>query len=63
MNSPRITYVPRPDANPQAELDALRNIYRFILDCKAKKEGGPTTAPNDTRGGSRNGSRANKNYT
>jgi hypothetical protein len=37
MNSPRITYVQRPDATPEAELSVLANVYRFILDCHAKK--------------------------
>jgi hypothetical protein len=37
MNSPRITYTSRPDATPEAELNVLANIYRFILDCHAKK--------------------------
>jgi hypothetical protein len=37
MNSPRITYTSRPDATPEAELNVLANVYRFILDCHAKK--------------------------
>jgi hypothetical protein len=37
MDSPRITYTPRPDATPEAELNVLANVYRFILDCHAKK--------------------------
>jgi len=31
MGSPRITYVARPNATPEAELSALATIYRFIL--------------------------------
>jgi hypothetical protein len=46
----RITYSPRPDATPEGELSALKAAYRFILDCHAKKEGGPYTAPNDRKG-------------
>jgi hypothetical protein len=38
MNSPRITYVQRPEATPEAELSVLANVYRFILDCHAKKK-------------------------
>jgi hypothetical protein len=37
VNYPGITYAPRPDATPEAELDALAAVYRFILDCRAKK--------------------------
>jgi len=47
VSSSRITYIPRPDANTQAELDALSNVYKFVLDCRAKKEGSPATAPED----------------
>jgi hypothetical protein len=45
VSAPRITYVPRPDANPASELYALGVVYRFILDCRAMKEGRPGTAP------------------
>ena len=37
MDSPSLTYTPRPDTAPEAELNALANAYRFILDCHAKK--------------------------
>jgi hypothetical protein len=37
MNSVRITYAPRIDTEPEAELSALANVYRFILDCSAKR--------------------------
>jgi len=37
VNSPRFTYTSRPDATPEAELSALAAVYRFILDCHAKK--------------------------
>jgi hypothetical protein len=37
VNSPRFTYTSRPDATPEAELNVLANVYRFILDCHAKK--------------------------
>ena len=42
-----IVYTPRSDAAPEAELVALASVYRFILDCRAKKEGGPPTTPKD----------------
>ncbi len=38
MDSPRITYTSRPDATPEAELNVLANVYRFILDCHARKK-------------------------
>lgn len=34
---PRIVYTLRPDATPEGELNVLANVYRFILDCNAKK--------------------------
>jgi hypothetical protein len=37
MNSTHITYTSRPDATPEAELNVLANVYRFILDRRAKK--------------------------
>jgi hypothetical protein len=44
----QVTYRPGADATSEEELRALAAIYRFILDCQAKKtEGGPATAPND----------------
>jgi hypothetical protein len=36
VGKPSVTYAPRSDATTKAELDALANIYRFILDCRAK---------------------------
>jgi hypothetical protein len=38
MNSAHITYTQRSDATSEDEVAALRNIYRFIIDCHAKKE-------------------------
>jgi hypothetical protein len=38
VDKPSVTYMPRPDATPEAEVNMLANIYRFILDCHAKKE-------------------------
>jgi hypothetical protein len=34
----RVHYIPRPDATPQRELEALASVYRFILDCHKRKE-------------------------
>jgi len=33
-----VVYEPRSDTTPEAELDVLANVYRFILDCHAKKK-------------------------
>ncbi len=38
MDSPRITSTSRPDATPEAELNVLANVYRFILDCHSRKK-------------------------
>jgi len=48
-NDLRISYTSHPDATPEAELSALAAVYRFILDCCTKKEGGSTTAPDDAK--------------
>jgi hypothetical protein len=48
MNSPRITYTPRPDATAQGELDTLPTVYKFILDCHAKKKAAETAPKPDT---------------
>jgi hypothetical protein len=50
MSSPQITYAPRNEASPQAELHALINIYRLVLD-SAKKEAAtsPVSRPDDAR--------------
>jgi hypothetical protein len=31
VSAPRISYIPHPDATPEAELNALASIYRFLL--------------------------------
>jgi hypothetical protein len=43
----RIAYVQRPDATPEAELNVLANVYRFILDCHAKKIAAELDSCND----------------
>jgi hypothetical protein len=50
MSSPQITYAPRNDASPEAELHALANLYRLVLD-SAKKEAAtsPVSRPDDAR--------------
>ncbi len=46
MSNPRITYTPRPDATPEAELNALVAVYRLILD---SKKAAPESRPDDVR--------------
>jgi hypothetical protein len=31
MDSPSLTYTPRPDSTPEAEVNALASVYRFLL--------------------------------
>ena len=31
MDSPRITYIPRPDATPESELSVLASVYAYLL--------------------------------
>jgi hypothetical protein len=48
MKAPvHIHYTQRPDATPEAELGALASVYRFVLDCHAKKEAAPESRPED----------------
>jgi hypothetical protein len=46
VSAPRITYLPRPDATQEAELNALASVYRFILDSSAKKNAAGVTSTN-----------------
>ena len=54
MGSPCITYVARPNATPETELSALVAVYKFVLDCRAKKEAAPESRPDDAMKGSEN---------
>jgi hypothetical protein len=49
MSSPRIHYSQRPDTATEAESPALAAVYRFIIDCHAKKEVAFGGRPNDVR--------------
>ena len=53
MSSPRITYTQRSDATLEAELNVLANVYRFILDCHAKKKAVVPTPEPDGRDGTK----------
>ena len=48
MDSPRITYISRPDATPEAELDALAACYRYGLFSSQERRGGPHDLTNKT---------------
>ena len=39
MSSPRITYTPRPDAPPEAQVSVLASIYKLAINSHAKKRG------------------------
>jgi hypothetical protein len=43
MNSAHITHVPRPDTSPEAELSALCNVYKLIIDHANKNAAGMTS--------------------
>ena len=51
MTEARIVYTPRPDATSESEVVALASVYRFLLDCHAKKKGGPVTTPDGVMNG------------
>jgi len=40
-----VAYTPRADATAEAEVDALAAVYRFVLDCRAKKN--PAADPSE----------------
>jgi len=31
MDSPRINYIPSPDATPESELSVLANVYAYLI--------------------------------
>ena len=49
-NKPQVVYAPRPDTSDEDELNSIAAVYRFILNCRAKKAGGPTPATLDNDG-------------
>jgi hypothetical protein len=46
---PGLSYAVRPDVTASAELSALANVYRFVLDCRSNKEAAPASGPDDAR--------------
>ena len=53
MSNAPIVYTPRPDATPEGELNALASVYRFILDCHAKKMAAEPAPEPDGRDGTK----------
>ena len=50
MPNAKVTYTPHPDATPEGELNALADVYRFILGCQARKTAArPSTNGEDTK--------------
>jgi hypothetical protein len=47
VDKPAITYVERADTTTEAEISALSNVFRFVLDRQECKEGGPENRPYD----------------
>jgi hypothetical protein len=37
MDKPTVAYTPLPNATPESELDALADIYAFVLEAHAMK--------------------------
>jgi hypothetical protein len=50
MADTTVTYAPRHDATPEAEISALASVYRFVLDAAQSKEGSCPGAPEDAKG-------------
>lgn len=63
VDSSAVSYTPRPDATPEAEVSALSNVYRFILDCHAKQEAAPESRPDDEKERSQDDSLARTHST
>ena len=47
MSEPAVSYKPRSDTTPESELATLAAVYRFIINCHARKEATPTSRPDD----------------
>jgi hypothetical protein len=49
VSSLRITYRSHPDSTSEAEQFVLANIYRFILDCHARKKAAGRSGQDDAK--------------
>jgi hypothetical protein len=55
MSNPSITYAQRSDATPEAEVSALSNVYRYVIDRVHKNAAGvASTNGDDAMKGSEN---------
>jgi hypothetical protein len=64
MSNPRLIRTPRPDTGSEVELEALASVYRFILNCRAKKKTAESTPELDSRDGAKiKEDSASENYT
>jgi len=45
MSGSVVTYARRPEATPEAEVSALANVFRYVLDSHANKEAAPESRP------------------
>jgi hypothetical protein len=46
VRTEKARYIPRASVTAEQELDALASVYRFILDCQAKKNAAGTASTN-----------------
>jgi hypothetical protein len=46
---PDIAYSVRSGTSPEMERSTIANVYRFVLDCHARKEAAPESRPDDAR--------------
>ena len=49
MSESPVTYDLHRASESEAEIAALANVYRFVLDCHTKKEAAPESRPDDAR--------------
>jgi len=57
-------YTPRLDVTPEAELNALAAVYKFVLDSNAKKQDRPAkSGPENAKVGSTDDPPATAKYT
>jgi hypothetical protein len=61
VGKPAIVYAQRPDVTPETEISALACVYKFVLDCRARKEATRPGSSDDAKG-SKHGSRQ-QHYT
>jgi hypothetical protein len=64
MSSPQITYTPRSDTTPEAEVSALAAVYRLVIDRAMQNAAGvSSTNGDDAKKRSKDDSSATQKYT